>query len=383
MALPIREQVKYWGIAAVVLFVVLWFLGNVILPFLVGGAIAYFLDPVADRMQRAGMSRTAATTVIALVAVLIVVLLVLAIIPTLVNQATALVNAAPEITRRLQAFLLERFPELADSTSTMRQTIANIGETIQAKGGELVNGLISSALGVVSVVVFLLVVPVVAFYLLLDWDHMIERIDSMLPRDHAPVIRKLAREIDTVLAGFVRGQVSVCLLLGFYYSVALMAAGLQFGLIVGAIAGTITFIPYVGALVGGVLAIGLALFQFWGDWLSIGVIAGIFAAGQFIEGNILTPKLVGKSVGLHPVWLLFALSAFGSLFGFVGMLVAVPVAASIGVVFRFGAEQYRQSLLFTGLEGRPPPDQADLPAEPPAPHRRTTRKTADTKGAGQ
>jgi predicted PurR-regulated permease PerM len=351
MALPVREQVKYWGAAAAVFLLLLYVLGNVILPFLVGGAMAYFLDPVADRLERAGLSRTAATAVIALVATLIVVLAVLAIIPTLINQAVALVNAAPEIARRLQGFLLEKFPQLADSTSTMRQALADIGATVQSKGGELVNAVFSSALGVVSAVVFLLVVPVVAFYMLLDWDHMIERIDSLLPRDHAPVIRRLAREIDAVLAGFVRGQVSVCLLLGLYYSVALMLAGLQFGLIVGAIAGTITFIPYVGALVGGVLAIGLALFQFWGEWVSIGVVAAIFAVGQFIEGNILTPKLVGRSVGLHPVWLLFALSVFGVLFGFVGMLVAVPVAASLGVLTRFAAEQYRQSLLFTGREG--------------------------------
>lgn len=355
MALPVREQAKYWGIAAVVFLLLLYGLGNVMLPFLVGGAMAYFLDPVADRLERLGLSRTAATAVIALGAALIVVLAVLAIIPTLINQAVALVNAGPEIAKRMQGFLLEKFPELADSTSTLRQALSDIGSTVQSKGGELVNALFTSALSVVSAVVFLLVVPVVAFYLLLDWDQMIERVDSLLPRDHAPVIRRLAREIDTVLAGFVRGQVSVCLLLGLYYSVALMLAGLQFGLVVGAIAGTITFIPYVGALVGGVLAIGLALYQFWGDWFSIGVVGAIFAAGQFIEGNILTPKLVGKSVGLHPVWLLFALSVFGSLFGFVGMLVAVPVAASIGVFMRFAVEKYRESLLFTGAKGRVAP----------------------------
>jgi len=127
-----------------------------------------------------------------------------------------------------------------------------------------------------------------------------------------------------------------------------MAAGLQFGLVVGAIAGFITFIPYVGALIGGTLAIGLALYQFWGDWVQIGVIAGIFAVGQFMEGNVVTPKLVGNSVGLHPVWLLFALSAFGTLFGFVGMLVAVPVAAAIGVLARFGIQKYLESPLYRG-----------------------------------
>lgn len=356
MALPVRQQLLTWGIAAAVFLLLLYVLGDVLLPFLVGGAIAYFLDPVADRLQRAGLSRVGATVTISLVALLIAVLLILAVIPTLVEQLTGLINAAPAIAARLQAFLTERFPELNDSTSTIRQTLAQIGQSIQAKGGQLAETLLTSAMSIVSAVIFIVVVPVVAFYLLLDWDKMVARIDGLLPRDHAPVIRRLGHEINAVLAGFVRGQLSVCLLLGSFYSIALMVAGLQFGLIVGAIAGAITFIPYVGSLVGGSLAIGLALFQFWGDWVSIGLIAAIFAVGQFIEGNVLTPKLVGNSVGLHPVWLLFALSAFGSLFGFVGMLVAVPVAASLGVFARFGVAQYQSSLLYRGLAGRPAPE---------------------------
>ena len=349
MALPVRDQVKYWGVAGVVLLLVLWQLGNVILPFIVGGAIAYFMDPVADRLEKAGLSRAAATGAISIIALLVAILIMLSIVPTLVKQLTSLVNDAPEIFRRLQSFLLQRFPELQDETSTMRQTLENIGMVIQSRGGELVNTVIGSAISVISAVVFIVVVPVVAFYLLLDWDHMVKRVDDALPRDHAPVIRRLASEIDGVLAAFVRGQISVCIVLGVFYSVALMLAGLDYALVVGAIAGGVTFIPYVGALVGGALAIGLALFQFWGDPLAIGIVAGIFALGQFLEGNVITPRLVGNSVGLHPVWLLFALSAFGTLFGFVGMLVAVPVAAAIGVLARFGIEQYKSSRLYTGL----------------------------------
>ncbi len=359
MALPVRQQLLSWGLAAAVFLLLLYVLGDVLLPFLVGGAIAYFLDPVADRLQRAGLSRVGATVTISLAAVLIAVTLVLAVIPTLVDQLTGLINAAPQIAARLQTFLTERFPELNDSTSTIRQTLAQIAQGIQAKGGQLAETLLTSAMSIVSAVIFIVVVPVVAFYMLLDWDHMVARIDALLPRDHAPVIRRLGHEINAVLAGFVRGQLSVCLLLGSFYAIALMVAGLQFGLVVGAIAGAITFIPYVGSLVGGTLAIGLALFQFWGDWVSIGIIAAIFAVGQFIEGNVLTPKLVGNSVGLHPVWLLFALSAFGSLFGFVGMLVAVPVAASLGVFARFAIAHYQASLLYHGLAGRPSPDPQD------------------------
>ena len=357
MALTVRDQLRYWGVALAIFFVLLWFQGGEMLPFLVGGALAYFLDPIADRLERLGLSRVTATSVITLLALLAVVLLVLAVIPTLIKQTTALINAAPEIAHRLQIFLVEKFPELTDSTSTIRQTLAEIAAGIQARGATLVQGVLTSALGLISALVFIVVVPVVTFYMLMDWDHMVARIDHMLPRDHAPVIRRLGAEINAALSAFVRGQLTVCVLLGSFYSAALMLAGLQFGLVVGAIAGAITFIPYVGSLVGGALAIGLALFQFWGDWLSIGIIAAIFALGQFLEGNVLTPKLVGKSVGLHPVWLMFALSVFGSLFGFVGMLVAVPVAAALGVLTRFAIAQYQDSLLYRGMAGRIPEDE--------------------------
>jgi len=352
MALPVKDQIRYWGVATAGFLVVLWFLGDVILPFVLGGAIAYFLDPVADRIERLGASRAVATTLIALAAVLIFVLMALLVVPLLVQQAISLFETAPKLFRDLQAFLTTQFPELVDEDSVLRQSLISVGDTIRERGGELLNTVLSSVNSLVSVVLLFVIVPVVAFYLLYDWDRMIAKVDDLLPRDHAPTIRHLASEIDKTLASFIRGMGTVSLILGTYYAVALMAVGLQFGLIVGAIAGLVTFIPYVGALVGGVLAVGLALFQFWGDWVSIGLVAGIFVLGQVIEGNVLTPKLVGSSVGLHPVWLIFALSVFGSLFGFVGMLVAVPVAAALGVVARFGIGGYKSSMLYRGVEGR-------------------------------
>ena len=352
MALPIHIQARTWGLATLVFFVALWYLGSVMLPFLVGGAVAYFLDPVADRLERLGLNRVAATTIITFGTVLIVVLLVLAVIPLLIQQLSALVNATPAIAARFETFLHTTFPEMSDSTSVMRQTLAQIASAIQSRGGQLAQGLLTSVLSVVSWVLFIVIVPVVSFYLLMDWDHMVARLDELLPRDHAPTIRRLAVEIDAVLAGFVRGQLSVCLAMGAYYGAALMLAGLQFGLIVGAIAGAITVIPYIGALIGGALAIGLALYQFWGDWLSIGAVALIFGLGQFLEGNVITPRFVGKSVGLHPVWLMLALSIFGAIFGFAGLLVAVPVAAALGVLLRFGLGQYRDSPLYRGRVGQ-------------------------------
>ena len=350
MSLPIKQQTIYWGIAALLFFVALWYLGSVMLPFLVGGAVAYFLDPVADRLERLGLGRVTATTLITLGAVLIVVLLVLAVIPQLIQQLSALINATPAIAAKFEGFLRETFPEMSDSTSVMRQTLAQIASAIQARGGALAQGLLTSVLSVVGWLLFIVIVPVVAFYLLMDWDHLITRIDALLPRDHAPTIRRLAREIDAVLAGFVRGQLSVCLAMGVYYGTTLMLAGLQFGLIIGAIAGAITVIPYIGALIGGALAIGLALYQFWGEWLQIGIVAAIFGIGQFLEGNVITPRLVGKSVGLHPVWLMLALSIFGAIFGFAGLLVAVPVAAALGVLTRFALTQYHDSPLYRGRE---------------------------------
>ncbi|WP_417269964.1 AI-2E family transporter [Celeribacter sp.] len=350
MALPVKEQAKYWGIAAVVFFALLYLLGNVILPFVLGMAVAYMLDPVADRLEKWGLSRIAATILITAVAVVLFVIVSLMVLPALVKQATGLVETAPQLLDDLQAFLTAHFPGILDEDSQLHQTLLQIGDTIQSKGGEFLQTALASAMSVLNVAMILVLVPVITFYLLMDWDRMVAQIDKLLPRDHAPTIRRLASQIDETLAAFIRGQGMVCLILGTFYAVALMLVGLNFGLVAGAIAGALTFIPYVGALFGGALSIGLALFQFWGEWQWIAAVIAIFAIGQFFEGNILTPNLVGSSIGLHPVWLIFSLTAFGTLFGFVGMLIAVPVAAAIGVLARFGIDEYKGSRLYRGLE---------------------------------
>ena len=357
MALPVREQFKYWGIAAAVFFVLLYALGDQLLPFFLGAALAYFLDPVADWLEAHGCSRGLATGIITVSAIIIFVIFALLVIPTLVEQAVELFGAAPQFARDLGAFLTERFPSLLDENSTIRQTLNSLGQTVSERGAQLLNSALTSAASLINVIVLFVIVPVVAVYLLLDWDRMIARVDELLPREHAPVIRELAGEIDNTLAGFIRGMGTVCLILGAYYAIALMLIGLQFGLVVGAVAGILTFIPYVGAIVGGLLAIGLALFQFWGEWWWIVAVVVVFQIGQVVEGNFLTPNLVGNSVGLHPVWLILALSVFGALFGFVGMLVAVPMAAALGVVVRFVLDQYQRSRLYTGVS------KADTPGD--------------------
>ncbi|WP_375261535.1 AI-2E family transporter [Palleronia sp.] len=362
MTLPVRDQLKYWSAALAVFLFMLWWLGDVILPFLLGAAVAYIFDPIADRLQAIGLGRVVSVAIITVVMLLLFAASILLVIPTLISQAAALsdriallIEHAPNTVAGAQQWLsenhprlVEHLPEAADIETTLGTMLQNVTSGMRERGGMLLEGALASVTGLINVLVLVLIVPVVSVYLLVDWDRMMAKIDSLLPRDHAPVIRTLAREVDDTLASFVRGQGLVCAILGVYYAVALALVGLQFGLIVGAIAGFLTFIPYVGALVGGVLAIGLALFQFWGDWLWIVIVWAIFQSGQFIEGNFLTPKLVGDSVGLHPVWLLFALSAFGSVFGFVGLLVAVPLAAALGVIARFLTARYRASALYQG-----------------------------------
>ena len=348
MALPIGMQIRYWTIAAALMLVALWMLGNTILPFVLGGAVAYSLDPIADRLEAMGLPRVAATIVITLVAGLVFLIVALLVLPALVQQTTDLVATLPQLVESLRQKLIARFPQLMEPDSQLYRSLAMIGESLRSKGTAVLEGLISSAAGLVNIAILLVLVPVITFYLLMDWDRMVAALDALLPRDHAPTIRRLAREIDNTLASFIRGQGLVMLILGTFYAVALMLVGLHFGLVVGFTAGLISFIPYVGAVVGGAMAFGLALFQFWGEWGWLAAVVAIFFAGQFLEGNVLTPNLVGSSVGLHPVWLIFALSAFGSLFGFVGMLVAVPLAAALGVLVRFAIERYRESPLYLG-----------------------------------
>ena len=355
MRLPAQKQVTYWGGALAVVLLVLWVLGNQIMPFILGAALAYLLDPVADRLERYGMSRTIAVVAITLVVVLILLAMVLTLLPVVVRQTTQLVNTTPEMIQKLQSFLMARFPQIFTEGSTINIALTDAGKKVGESGMQLFTTVLGSVLGVFGVLALFVIAPVVAFYLLLDWDRMVARLDELLPREHAATIRMLAGEIDRALAGFLRGQGLVILILGTFYSVALGLVGLPFGIAIGVIAASLSFIPYVGVLIGGSLAIGVALFSFWGQPVWIGAVVAIFAAGQLVEGNFLQPKIVGNSVGLHPVWLMLALTVFGSLFGFVGLLVAVPVAAGLGVLVRYAVGRYKERALYTGREVPAPP----------------------------
>jgi len=354
-----RETLTYWSIAAAAFLLFLYVFRGILGPFLFGAAIAYLTDPLADKLEGWGLSRIAATLLINVVAFIVLVVAVLSIAPILIDQAQMLIEATPSYVDELATHAHESFPGFFPdfaASSAGAQAVTDDGEAAAkalaepAKrwGLSALKSLVSGGLAFIDFLSIVVITPIVAFYLLLDWDRVVAGVDSVLPRRHAETIRGLLREIDNTLSAFLRGQLLVCLVLGTFYAIALTLAGLPFGVLVGIFAGIISFIPFVGSMVGLLLSVGIAFSHFWGDWTHIGLIAGIFLFGQAVEGNVLTPMLVGERVGLHPVWLIFALSAFGYAFGFPGLLVAVPVAASIGVLARWGINRYQKSEIYTG-----------------------------------
>jgi len=349
------RQVTFWVAALAVLVVLLWLLSGILLPFVAGMALAYVLNPVVGRLQALGLGRLVAIFVVISFFVLAFIFLLLLIAPILGSQLASFIENIPSYVQRLQALLTD-----PNKRWLNRLVGESLGGSNQAVGDLISQGvswitaflksLWSGGRALVSLFSLMVVTPVVAFYLIYDWDRMLNAVDSWVPRPHQEIVRQLAREIDTVIAGFVRGQSAVCVILGAFYAVALTLVGLNFGLLIGLISGLISFIPYIGTMTGLVLSVGVAVAQFWPHWSWILVVLGIFLFGQFVEGNILSPKLVGESVGLHPVWVMFALFAFGYLFGFVGLLLAVPMAAAVGVLARFALKQYLASPFYHDTE---------------------------------
>ncbi|WP_099866275.1 AI-2E family transporter [Pararhizobium haloflavum] len=347
----LRMQATFWLIALVVSIGFLVLFRDILLPFVAGMALAYFLDPVADRLQRLGVSRLMATILILFAFILVFVLTLMIVIPVLISQAAEFGQRLPEYVAQLQDLITKADgnllpPWVEEQIAGLRESFTGLISQGAGLVGTLAGQIWTSSMAVINIVALLVITPVVAFYLLLDWDRMVEKVDSWVPRNHVEDVREIARDMDRAIAGFVRGQGTVCIILGLFYAIGLSLVGLNFGLLIGMFAGLISFIPYVGSMIGLILSVGVAVVQFWPDYIWILATAGVFFAGQFLEGNILQPKLVGSSVGLHPVWLMFALFAFASLFGFLGMLIAVPAAAAVGVLVRFALRRYLESDLF-------------------------------------
>jgi predicted PurR-regulated permease PerM len=347
------------------LVLVAYVLRDVLMPFAAGLVLAYLLDPLAARLERLGLGRLGATLFILVVFVALFVALLVVIVPLLATQIVQFLERAPGYVTRLQALLTERGEPLLErigGEKVLADLQKSLGDVV-TKGaswlGAFLAGLWSGGQALVGIVSLLVITPVVTFYLLLDWDDMIAKVDSWVPVNQRDAVRTIARDMDGAISGFLRGQTLVCLILGAIYAVGLFAVGLNFGVLIGLTAGLISFIPYIGSLLGLIVATAVALAQFWPDWTSVALVLGVFGVGQFIEGNILQPKLVGDTVGLHPVWLMFALLAAGSLFGFLGLLLAVPVAVAIGVLTRFALAQYLQS----PLHGSAPTASPSVPAD--------------------
>ncbi len=354
--MSLKAQIIFWLVALGVVVLAMWLLGEVMTPFVAGMVLAYFLDPLADRLEEWGLPRLAATSLIMAVAVSVFIVAFVLLAPLLAQQLTQFMERAPGYVEALVRLFNDNAPPwLKDAVE--RTTVGNGGEAAgmaaRAAGwaASLLKSIWSGSMALFNMLSLLIITPIVLFYMLNDWDRMVAVVDGWLPRHHADTVRAIARDMDSAMAGFIRGQGTVCLILGLFYAVALVGAGLNFGLLIGLTAGFLSFIPYVGSIVGGVMAIGTALVQFWPDWVQVLIIAVIFGVGQFLEGNFLSPKLVGGRIGLHPVWLMFALMAFGYLFGFIGLLMAVPVAAAIRVVAQYALRQYMNSPLYLGEDG--------------------------------
>lgn len=358
--MTVQRQVSIWLIVLGAIIAFMWLFAEIMLPFIAGIVLAYFLDPVADALERLKLPRLAATLVIVLTSVLVLVLVLLLIVPLIGDQIGKFAERLPSNVSTLVTLFNDLAPVwMKDALSKTSATLPASGSDIAAKAAvwiaSLLQSILSGGLALFNLMSLLIITPLVTFYMLNDWDRMVSRVDGWIPRDHVATVRGVARDINSAMAGFIRGQGTVCMLLGMFYAAALIAAGLNFGLLIGLTAGLLSFIPFVGAAIGGVLAIATALVQFWPDWVQILIIAGIFAIGQFIEGNFLSPKLVGQSIGVHPVWLIFALLAFGYLFGFAGILLAVPLAAAIGVLSKFFLNKYLASKLYLGVKKRRQP----------------------------
>jgi len=354
--MPYTRQMTFWGVTLLAGVLVLWMLREILLPFVAGMALAYLLDPLATRLERMGVNRLVATLVIVGAVVLAFVFLILLFVPILAGQLGAFIERLPGYLSRLQTLAMDPNREWLRKIVGDGVTDAQVSDLVkQGAGwtGTFLKSLWSGGQALISVLSLIVITPVVAFYLLYDWNRMVESVDTWIPLQHRDTVHALAREMNEAIAGFVRGQTAVCLILGSFYAVALTLSGLNFGLLIGLTSGLITFIPYVGSMTGLILAGGVAVAQFWPDYTAIAIVISIFFVGQFLEGYLLAPKLVGESVGLHPVWLMFALFAFGYLFGFVGLLIAVPLAAIIGVLLRFALRRYLESPFYTGEQAGP------------------------------
>lgn len=349
------RRLKY-VLAALAVGWVIWLLGPILTPFVLALALAWLGDPLVDRIEATGRSRNTGVVLVFVAMILLITAALLILVPMIERQIATLVAAIPQAQQWLMQTGIPWFEQKTGLEIMQWMDPDRLIEWVrshwQQAGGfaKTFFGYVSrSGFTMVTWVVNILLLPILTFYFLRDWDKLVERVASMIPRNHIGTITKLARESDEVLGAFIRGQFLVMIALGVVYAAGLSLVGLKLGLLIGLVAGLISFIPYLGATTGIVMAIGAALVQAQGFDLKLLILVGVvFTVGQLLESYVLTPRIVGDKIGLHPVAVIFAVMAGGQLFGFLGMLLALPVAAVSNVLLRYAHQRYRQSDLYAG-----------------------------------
>jgi predicted PurR-regulated permease PerM len=335
-----------------------WMSRSVIGPFVAGFVVAYLLDPPAQILERRGWPRWLASALVLTLFIVALASVVLASAPIIQTEVQQLITTIPTL---IQTSLpvVERLLHNSPFEASSREALSGLGTRVVGWLSESVGAIIAGSLAFVNVVTFIVVTPIVAFYLLRDWPVILERLNSFWPRRQLPVIKALMAQSDAALSGFVRGQSLVCLILAGFYAVGWGVVGLDYAIVLGLLAGVLGFVPFLGVLVAVGLSLLVALGQYGLDPLHLGLVLVVFVVGQVLESSVLTPNLIGNRIGLHPVWVLFAVFAGGQVAGLAGVFLAVPLAAVLGVIARWAAEHYRRSDFYGA--GRAGPVPASTP----------------------
>jgi predicted PurR-regulated permease PerM len=358
--MTLTRPITFWiaMLAAVIAAVVL--LREVLLPFVAGMVLAYLLDPLANRLERLGMNRLLATLAIIVAVVVTIIVLMIVTIPIIVRELAYFIESFPAYVGRLHTLATD--PDrpwlsriIGEGLAQAERSLGELTTLASSWFGTFLRSVWSGGRALISVISLAVVTPIVACYLIYDWNKMIAAVDNWVPPANRETVRTLAREVDDTIGGFVRGQSALCLILAVYYAAALSLIGLKHGLLIGLAAGLISFIPYVGSFSGLVISTCVAIAQFSPSWTTILLVPAIFVVGQSLADYVLSPYFVGRRIRLSPVWVMFALFAFGYLFGFVGLLIAVPLAAAMGVLTRFALRQYYASPLYAAGPAVPLP----------------------------
>lgn len=351
------RKIWFWVIIGAAFFGFLYLISSVLLPFVAGMMIAYFLDPAADWLERRGCSRTTATSILICGFFATFIIALIALTPVLYDQFIGLMKAMPRYLENLRDFAEPQLERIVQSVGSgkveeAKEAVTQASGTLFDVAANFITNIFLSGVAIVNLIALIVLTPVVAFYLLRDFDVMVAHVDGLLPRESAPTIREQIREMDRTIAGYLRGQVNVCLLLAGYYAIGLSLCGLNYGILIGILTGLFSFVPFVGAIAGFVAAGLVAIFQFDELW-RVGLVLGVYSFGQFLEGNILVPRLIGGKVGLHPAWVIFGMLAGGAVLGFVGVLLSVPLTAIIAVLVRFAVKRYRASVMYQDAQAQP------------------------------